>query len=501
MKQCSTGTALMGNAFAVIALCALLSALFTSAPALAQEPQKMQGISAAQQERMAVMKSRGPEASLTIFPLEVVGTPYERVSEIVALLFERQGLKNIELAKTAFQPGALTSMEPLAGTLGDFVKKNPIATEYALYAQYPGSPQSGINGIRAVIVDKTGAVVWTDSLGPDDQPVKNVMDRDPMGFSLLLAERVVPRLGLNEETAKAAKPGKFARLMEERSGLPPESERAAIPPRLKELRAQRKSMTLTVFPARVGDAADPASATEIVKMITDGGLCKATAASQALVLKTPRGDPNEMKLLWDLAREFREHVRSNPPATEYTVYADYGLDPQARQVGYVHSVVCDRKGEWVIVDLQNSMQPDFQSINPRSSTDCSALLVKRLTSYLKLSASELVRKKIESDGIDAAVAAFHEAQHNPNEYNVSEEEINQLGYEYLQAQRYKEAIAVFKLNIEAFPESFNVYDSMGEAYAVAGEKELAIQHYRKSLQLNPNSQSGIMALKKLGVEQ
>jgi cytochrome c-type biogenesis protein CcmH/NrfG len=54
-----------------------------------------------------------------------------------------------------------------------------------------------------------------------------------------------------------------------------------------------------------------------------------------------------------------------------------------------------------------------------------------------------------------------------------------------------------KLNAEAFPQSFNAYDSLGEAYAVAGEKELAIKAYEKSLELNPQSESGIDALKKL----
>lgn len=55
----------------------------------------------------------------------------------------------------------------------------------------------------------------------------------------------------------------------------------------------------------------------------------------------------------------------------------------------------------------------------------------------------------------------------------------------------------FTPNVEAFPVSFNVYDSSGEAYAAAGEKDLAIKNYEKSAQLNPNSQSGIEALKKL----
>lgn len=61
----------------------------------------------------------------------------------------------------------------------------------------------------------------------------------------------------------------------------------------------------------------------------------------------------------------------------------------------------------------------------------------------------------------------------------------------------KEAIEVFKLNVEAFPQSFNVYDSLGEAFAAAGEQELAVKNYEKSLELNPKSQSGIDALKKL----
>ena len=49
----------------------------------------------------------------------------------------------------------------------------------------------------------------------------------------------------------------------------------------------------------------------------------------------------------------------------------------------MHFVVCDRKGEWVIVDLQNSHQPDYQSIGVISRERCDQLLVKRLEGYLK----------------------------------------------------------------------------------------------------------------------
>ncbi|MCK4226548.1 tetratricopeptide repeat protein [candidate division WOR-3 bacterium] len=55
---------------------------------------------------------------------------------------------------------------------------------------------------------------------------------------------------------------------------------------------------------------------------------------------------------------------------------------------------------------------------------------------------------------------------------------------------------MFKLNVALFPDFFNVYDSLGEAYMVAGEKELAIKNYKKSLELNPNNADAAEILKK-----
>lgn len=49
----------------------------------------------------------------------------------------------------------------------------------------------------------------------------------------------------------------------------------------------------------------------------------------------------------------------------------------------MHFVVCDRKGEWVIVDMQNSHHDDYQTIKPTSKEGCNKLLVKRLKGYLK----------------------------------------------------------------------------------------------------------------------
>jgi cytochrome c-type biogenesis protein CcmH/NrfG len=62
----------------------------------------------------------------------------------------------------------------------------------------------------------------------------------------------------------------------------------------------------------------------------------------------------------------------------------------------------------------------------------------------------------------------------------------------------KEAIGVFKLNVELFPKSGNPYDSLAEAYMENGDKELAIGNYKKSLELDPKNTNAVDMLKKLG---
>ena len=75
--------------------------------------------------------------------------------------------------------------------------------------------------------------------------------------------------------------------------------------------------------------------------------------------------------------------------------------------------------------------------------------------------------------------------------------LNTLGYNLLSAGQTKDAIAVLQRNVQDYPTSGNVYDSLGEAYMKAGEKALAIQNYEKSLELKPNNKNGIDMLKKL----
>lgn len=80
---------------------------------------------------------------------------------------------------------------------------------------------------------------------------------------------------------------------------------------------------------------------------------------------------------------------------------------------------------------------------------------------------------------------------------LSESELNSCGYVLLAQQSIKEAIAVFRVNINLFPQSANCFDSLGEAYTIAGSKDKAIQAYEYAAQLDPKNEGIAARLRKL----
>ncbi|TDQ25770.1 tetratricopeptide repeat protein [Tenacibaculum caenipelagi] len=80
---------------------------------------------------------------------------------------------------------------------------------------------------------------------------------------------------------------------------------------------------------------------------------------------------------------------------------------------------------------------------------------------------------------------------------IMERNLNKLGYQYLRNKEYKNAINVFKINIELYPNSSNTYDSTGDAYARMKDTANAIEYYKKALAINPENRSSKRALEKL----
>ncbi|WP_448563373.1 serine hydrolase [Thalassotalea ganghwensis] len=97
-------------------------------------------------------------------------------------------------------------------------------------------------------------------------------------------------------------------------------------------------------------------------------------------------------------------------------------------------------------------------------------------------------KDMEAHGFDQAIT-LAEKMKSTAKFDV--QEINLWGYQYLNKKAFAKAIEIFKLNVHLFPDNANAYDSLGEAYAMFGDREKAIANYQKVLELLPNNKNAL----------
>jgi len=130
-----------------------------------------------------------------------------------------------------------------------------------------------------------------------------------------------------------------------------------------------------------------------------------------------------------------------------------------------------------------------------------AMIRKRLNQVeriIKESAAYRIEQAIDKNGIKAGMKRYREIKSDPeNKLYFEENEFNAMGYRLMGKGKIKDAIAVFKLNVELHPDSANVYDSLAEAYMNSGDTKNAIKNYKKSLELNPDNANAKEMLKKL----
>ena len=339
-----------------------------------------------QQKRFDAIRAKGTQTSLTVFPV-VMGdsAAFNRdIAGVVVVLLEKVGMTNVETTDAVFRLPKEATFDQAAELFGEFVRKNPIDTDYALYAEFIGSPETGPREIRSVIVDRTGQSVWVDRQTAADRAFKRAKPHTPMTCCMFLVERVRTQLGIPKSARDDSGKGKFARMSSENSAGPGKAERAAMEQRRTVMKKAGRSAKVAVFPVRLSD--DEASVTDaahLAELLSKKKLCEAKAVDSPLRVKI---EPSRsmQNLLWGLARTFQDHVKRNPPEADYALLADYVMDPRAGHGAWaVHFVVCDRDGEWVIVDFQNNHHGDFQSIDPKTFDDCGRLVAKRLEGYLR----------------------------------------------------------------------------------------------------------------------
>ena len=119
----------------------------------------------------------------------------------------------------------------------------------------------------------------------------------------------------------------------------------------------------------------------------------------------------------------------------------------------------------------------------------------------KISLTQDYGSSLTARGVDGAFCELQKLRDDSAHYYLNEDDMNELGlrllYEATFTGHNELALEVLKLNTLFFPNSFNTYDSYGEALAKTGKRQEAILMYRKSVALNPQNEGGRKALEEL----
>ena len=155
----------------------------------------------------------------------------------------------------------------------------------------------------------------------------------------------------------------------------------------------------------------------------------------------------------------------------------------------------DNRDTVILLSNQGSTLVDFEEL-----ANCIEAISGGLQPKLPLVRIGVVmRRLIDQKGLDEALAHYEKvwSERAGAEFDLSEGQLNSLGYEYLAAGQPDTALALFERNVMSYPESANTWDSMGEAQLALGLHADARASYERSLELNPNNRGAAAAIEKI----
>lgn len=112
-------------------------------------------------------------------------------------------------------------------------------------------------------------------------------------------------------------------------------------------------------------------------------------------------------------------------------------------------------------------------------------------------ALQALKSRLQADNFQHPFATVQAVQQQHPELHLTESYVNNWGYALARRQQLQPALALFKLNVQLFPQGWNTYDSLAEVYELVGNRALAIENYRRSVAMNPQNANGIAQLQKL----
>lgn len=156
--------------------------------------------------------------------------------------------------------------------------------------------------------------------------------------------------------------------------------------------------------------------------------------------------------------------------------------------------------DWYRTTFEKSTEASLQVI-PYSThyihLDEPEVVVSAIKRIIYPDAENIIMQVLKTKGIDSALTHYRKMKlQYPSEW-LSEDILNNIGYIEIKDGHIGAAISLFKLNVEMYPDVYTTYSSLAEGYMHAGNNEVAIKNFEKSLQLNPANTNAVKMLKKL----
>ena len=133
--------------------------------------------------------------------------------------------------------------------------------------------------------------------------------------------------------------------------------------------------------------------------------------------------------------------------------------------------------------------------------DNPSLVITTIAKSYAETLNEKKKNEVYERTLNYTINSLNNIKKENNKYIYSEDNLNNLGYEYLNKNENKKALEILKVNVLLYPNSGNVFDSYAEILLKMNKKEEAIKMYKKSIELNPENENGKKALDKLLKQQ
>ena len=181
----------------------------------------------------------------------------------------------------------------------------------------------------------------------------------------------------------------------------------------------------------------------------------------------------------------RKSIELDTAANKWLLAAAIDRDLLSRDKPQIYGTQYHKRGHdapWVLGDIDSTKITDAERIEYGVET-----LAEQRETVKNMNRKKVSELRAEGKTIDQIITIINEENKTDPQYNISEFGLNNFGYALMSEGENKDALKIFKLNTELYPEASNTYDSYGECLLLLGEQEKGIEAYKKAFELNPKN--------------